>query len=132
MQFDDPNNEEMCRLLNATKLPYILMYKGSKGKVTDFQCGPAKFQLLVDAVNEHADPEGSRVDTVSPAQMNNLGGEQEWRVVREQQQKRNQANRREQQAAQYGGVGITNYLPQSSRDAEKFKRKEDEISRLYS
>ena len=132
MQFDDPNNEEMCRLLNATKLPYILMYKGSKGKVTDFQCGPAKFQLLVDAVNEYADPEGSRVDTVSPAQMNNLGGEQEWRVVREQQQKRNQANRREQQAAQYGGVGITNYPPQSSQDAEKLKRKEDEISRLYS
>jgi len=56
MRYDDPNNEEMCKLLDATKLPHILMYKGSKGKVADFQCGPAKFKLLVDAVNEHADP----------------------------------------------------------------------------
>jgi len=56
MQYDNPNNEEMCKLLNATKLPYILMYKGSKGKVADFQCGPAKFQMLIDAVNEYADP----------------------------------------------------------------------------
>ena len=59
MQFDDPNNEEMCCLLNTTKLPYILMYKGSKGKVADFQCGPAKFQMLLDAVDEYADTEDS-------------------------------------------------------------------------
>lgn len=56
MQYDDPNNEEMCKLLNATKLPYILLYKGSKGKVKEFQCSPAKFQLLIDAINEFADP----------------------------------------------------------------------------
>ena len=56
MQYDDPNNEEMCKLLNATKLPYILLYKGSKGKVKEFQCSPSKFQLLIDAVNEFADP----------------------------------------------------------------------------
>ncbi|KAL7544014.1 hypothetical protein ACHAXR_013551 [Thalassiosira sp. AJA248-18] len=56
MQYDDPNNEEMCKLLNATKLPYILMYKGSQGKVKEFLCGPAKVQLLIDAVNELADP----------------------------------------------------------------------------
>ena len=56
MQYDNPNNEEMCKLLDATKLPYMLLYKGSKGKVADFQCGPAKFQMLVDAVNEFADP----------------------------------------------------------------------------
>ena len=61
---DNPNNENTCRLLNATKLPYILMYKGSKGKVADFQCGPAKFQMLLDAVNEYGDAEGSVVDTV--------------------------------------------------------------------
>ncbi len=46
----------MCQLLNATKLPYILMYKGSKGKVDEFQCSPAEFQHLIDAVNELADP----------------------------------------------------------------------------
>ena len=52
MQYDLPANEEMCKLLNATKLPYILIYKGSKGKVADFQCTPAKFQVLVDTVND--------------------------------------------------------------------------------
>jgi hypothetical protein len=56
MQYDNPNNIEMCQLLNATKLPYILIYKGSKGKVSEFQCSPAGFQHLIDAVNELADP----------------------------------------------------------------------------
>jgi hypothetical protein len=56
MQYDDPNNREMCQLLNATKLPYILMYKGSRGKVDEFQCSPSKFQRLIDAVNELVDP----------------------------------------------------------------------------
>ncbi len=55
MQYDNPNNEEMCQLLNATKLPYILVYKGSRGKVKEFHCSPAKFQLLIDAVNELVD-----------------------------------------------------------------------------
>ena len=55
MQYDNPNNEEMCQLLNATKLPYILMYKGSRGKVKEFHCSPAKFQLLIDAVNDFVD-----------------------------------------------------------------------------
>jgi thiol-disulfide isomerase/thioredoxin len=50
MQYDNPANEEMCQLLNATQLPYILIYKGSQGKVTEFQCGPAKFQMLIDTV----------------------------------------------------------------------------------
>lgn len=45
MQYDNPNNEEMCQLLNATKLPYILIYKGSKGKVDEFQCGPGTVSL---------------------------------------------------------------------------------------
>ena len=52
MQYDTPANEEMCKLLNATKLPYILIYRGSQGKVADFQCTPAKFQVLVDTVND--------------------------------------------------------------------------------
>lgn len=56
MRFDDPNNEEMCKFLNATNFPYILMYKGSKGKLKEFQCGPSKFQMLIDAVNDYADP----------------------------------------------------------------------------
>jgi len=124
MQFDDPNNEEMCRLLNATKLPYILIYKGSKGKVADFQCGPAKFQMLLDAVNEYADAEGSVAGVGdSTAAGGNVGGEQEWNVVREQQQK-------QQQATRYGGANsIVNYP--SSDDASKLQQKEAEITRLY-
>jgi thiol-disulfide isomerase/thioredoxin len=51
MQYDTPANEEMCKLLNATKLPYVLIYKGSRGKVADFQCTPATFQMLIDTVN---------------------------------------------------------------------------------
>lgn len=58
MQYDTPANEEMCKLLNATKLPYILIYRGSKGKVADFQCSPAKFQLLVDTVNDLLSDDG--------------------------------------------------------------------------
>lgn len=149
MRFDDPNNEEMCRLLNATKLPYILMYRGSRGKVADFQCGPAKFQLLIDAVNEHVDDavEVGAEGGVGSNSGTNVGGEQEWRVVREQQQVRNQQLRRAQQAAQYGGSGsIANYPPSSSTsstyssssnsnsnsfDGDMLKRKEDEVTRLY-
>lgn len=150
MRFDDPNNEEMCRLLNATKLPYILMYRGSRGKVADFQCGPAKFQLLIDAVNEFVDDAvevgaaGGGGGVGSSSGVNNVGGEQEWRVVREQQQVRNQQMRRAQQAAQYGGSGsIANYPPSSSStastyssnsnsfDGDMLKRKEDEVTRLY-
>lgn len=56
MQYDNPNNKEICHLFNATRFPYILMYKGSKGKVKEFQCSPADFQMLIDAVNELADP----------------------------------------------------------------------------
>ena len=54
MKYDDVNNKEMCELLNATKLPYILIYKGSQGKVKDFQCSPSKFKLLIDAIDELA------------------------------------------------------------------------------
>ncbi len=141
MRFDDPNNEEMCRLLNATKLPYIIMYRGSRGKVADFQCGPANFQLLIDAVNEHVDADaveavGGVMDGGSANRGEGVGGEQEWRVIREQQQVRNQQMRRAQQAAQYGGSGsIANYPPSSlnsnSFDGDMMKRKEDEITRLY-
>ncbi|EED86541.1 hypothetical protein THAPSDRAFT_264651, partial [Thalassiosira pseudonana CCMP1335] len=51
MQFDDPANEEMCQLLNANRLPYILMYKGNHGKIAEFKCGPAEFARLNDAVD---------------------------------------------------------------------------------
>lgn len=53
MQYDNPANTEICELLNATKLPYLLLYKGTKGKVDEFRCNPANFQRLVDTVNEY-------------------------------------------------------------------------------
>ena len=64
MMYDTPANEEMCKLLNATKLPYILIYKGSKGKVADFQCTPAKFQVLVDTVNDLLSDDGEENSVV--------------------------------------------------------------------
>ena len=52
MQYDTEENREMCNVLNATSFPYIIMYKGSKGKIREFQCTPAKVNMLVDAIKE--------------------------------------------------------------------------------
>lgn len=102
MQFDDPNNEEMCRLLNATKLPYILIYKGSRGKIMDFQCGPSNFQQLIDAVNEHAgNGEG---EVVTLGSVSEVEEEQEWNVQQQQAQQTNDG---------------------------RVKQKDEEITRLY-
>lgn len=49
-------NEEICKLLKATKVPYILIYKRSEGEVARFACPPSKMQLLIDALHEHASP----------------------------------------------------------------------------
>ena len=58
MQYDTPANRELCQdLLNITSFPYILLYKGRKGKVDEFHCSPAKLQMLVDAVKEHLEDE---------------------------------------------------------------------------
>ena len=51
----------MCKLLDATKVPYILMYKREGGKVAEFACTPSKIQLLIDALHEHALPPEERV-----------------------------------------------------------------------
>lgn len=50
-------NEEMCKLLDATKLPYILIYKRESGKMAGFTCPPSKSQLLVDALHKYALPQ---------------------------------------------------------------------------
>ena len=147
MRYDDPNNEEMCRLLNATKLPYILIYKGSRGKVSDFQCGPATFQLLIDEIGKYADvntnvdeaEEGAGDDAAAafPSPSTSFGvEEQEWSVAVQEKARKQQQQRLEQRSATYGGVGsITNYQPpnssSSSSNMERLKRKEEEITRLY-
>jgi len=60
MELKDRNQEILSSILSSSKqpisLPYILMYKGSKGIARDFRCTPKEFRKLVDAVNELADP----------------------------------------------------------------------------
>ena len=56
MQYDNPNNEEISQLMmDEVSFPYILMFKGSEGKIRGFQCSPAKYQMLVNAIEELAD-----------------------------------------------------------------------------
>eukprot|EP00577_Skeletonema_sp_RCC1716_P003829 CAMPEP_0113377136 /NCGR_PEP_ID=MMETSP0013_2-20120614/3004_1 /TAXON_ID=2843 ORGANISM="Skeletonema costatum, Strain 1716" /NCGR_SAMPLE_ID=MMETSP0013_2 /ASSEMBLY_ACC=CAM_ASM_000158 /LENGTH=1610 /DNA_ID=CAMNT_0000259269 /DNA_START=224 /DNA_END=5056 /DNA_ORIENTATION=- /assembly_acc=CAM_ASM_000158 len=144
MKFDDPNNEEMCKLLNATKLPYILIYKGSQGKVADFQCGPAKFQMLIDAVNEFADPMEEMMSGGSVGEE-----EMEWRVAQEQEEQQRQMQQQQQQQRErsspllqqeqprpaYGDIQYQSSIgarssSSSSSDATALKRKDEEINRL--
>mmetsp|Transcript_54037 Transcript_54037/g.80246 ORF Transcript_54037/g.80246 Transcript_54037/m.80246 type:complete len:249 (+) Transcript_54037:50-796(+) len=52
MDFD--KNENLCRRLGATRLPFVLLYKGNSGmagQLAGFQCGPNVFQRVVDAAN---------------------------------------------------------------------------------
>ena len=139
VRFDDPNNEEMCRLLNATKLPYILLYKGSRGKVADFQCGPSGFAKLEDAVARFVDPvnEGDSGAQVGGVRGDILGGEQEWRVGREAQRSSAsiQGGRGQppQQRQQRGYGSIVDYPASGaggSRD-EMTALKDEEIASLH-
>lgn len=54
-------NARLCRSFGIRRLPYIHMHKGKAGKVADFVCGPAKFQQLIDKVNEYADMSAEEV-----------------------------------------------------------------------
>ena len=65
MQYDTEENREMCNVLKATSFPYIIMYKGSKGKIREFQCTPAKVNLLVDAIKEELANDSSSDDGLS-------------------------------------------------------------------
>ncbi|KAL7472599.1 hypothetical protein ACHAXS_012962 [Conticribra weissflogii] len=121
MQFDDPNNEEMCRLLNATKLPYILMYKGSKGKVADFQCGPSNFQRLIDEVNEFMDPMDEDYGMDGGFASSSLD-EMEWSVGLDAEEL--------EQLSQMPPPSSSS-SPQQSKQEGMLKRKDEEIARLY-
>ena len=48
-------NKRMCKSFGIKRLPYIHIYKGKAGKLEDFVCGPKKFNLLIDKVNEYVD-----------------------------------------------------------------------------
>jgi thioredoxin-like negative regulator of GroEL len=49
-------NEDLCRGLQATKLPHVLMFKGamgSAGLLDHFQCGPAAFDRVIETVDKY-------------------------------------------------------------------------------
>jgi hypothetical protein len=53
-------NEDLCRGLQATKLPHVLIFRGAMGPaglLENFQCGPAAFQKVIDVVYLHLDAE---------------------------------------------------------------------------
>jgi thiol-disulfide isomerase/thioredoxin len=53
LQYDNPANEDLCNnVLEATSFPYFLMYRLQQGQIRGFHCTPAKFQMLVDTVEE--------------------------------------------------------------------------------
>jgi len=45
-------HEDLCRRLDASRLPHVLFYQGAAGmagKITQYQCGPSAFGLVVDS-----------------------------------------------------------------------------------
>lgn len=66
MRYDTPENKETCQILGADSLPYLLLYKGGRGKVAGFHCTPSNFHLLLSAIDEHADPEESILEAGGP------------------------------------------------------------------
>ena len=48
-------NKRMCKSFGIKRLPYVHIYKGKAGKLEDFVCGPSKFDLLINKVNEYVD-----------------------------------------------------------------------------
>jgi thiol-disulfide isomerase/thioredoxin len=63
-------NEDLCRGLQATKLPHVLVFRGATGPaglLENFQCGPAAFQKVIDIVNLHLDSEVVRNPDFGPA-----------------------------------------------------------------
>ena len=76
IQYDNPQNQDLCdSVFDTTSFPYILIYKGQKGKVRGFHCTPSKFQLLANAVNEllAEEDEGGFVDEQFQKQVIDLG-----------------------------------------------------------
>jgi len=77
LQYDNPQNQDLCdSVLRTTSFPYILMYKRQEGKIREFHCTPAKFQMLVDAVEELAEDDrdgGVSVDDSFQKQVIDLG-----------------------------------------------------------
>jgi len=55
IRFDEiefTEHEDLCRRLGASRLPHVLFYQGAAGmagKITQYQCGPSAFGLVVDS-----------------------------------------------------------------------------------
>lgn len=48
-------NEEICKLLNATRVPFILVYQRKAGKLAGFKCPPSKIQMLIDILHKNVE-----------------------------------------------------------------------------
>jgi len=55
-------NLKLCRSLGIKRLPYIYIYRGDEGHLCDFSCGPKKFPVLVDKVNEYLGMSQEEID----------------------------------------------------------------------
>lgn len=55
-QMEYSKNEELCKMLEATKVPCILIYKREEGLVSGFTCPPRQVQRLIDALHQYATP----------------------------------------------------------------------------
>lgn len=56
-------NKKLCKTLGIKKLPYIHMYKGSKGRVCDFLCNSKTFNVLIDKMHENLEEDHQIVDS---------------------------------------------------------------------
>jgi len=46
-------NKKLCKTLGIKNLPYIHMYKGSKGRECDFLCNSKNFNVLIEKMEKH-------------------------------------------------------------------------------
>jgi hypothetical protein len=51
-------NANLCRTLEVKRLPYIHIYRGADGLLTEFACGPKRFHLLTEAVTKYLGESG--------------------------------------------------------------------------
>jgi len=75
MQYDNPDNKEICDVMGVTEFPYILVFKGSKGKVDGFQCMPQKSQELVNKIRGYLAEDDDIIEQETKQQSSNDGGE---------------------------------------------------------
>lgn len=61
-QVEFGDNLKLCRSLGIKRLPYVYIYRGDEGLLCDFACGPKKFPVLIDKVNEYLGMSQEEID----------------------------------------------------------------------